>query len=178
MTAYRRCKGALLAAAMTATISLPAAAQDAGVALSECRDLAGVYLSANYNKRPGPKKVVSRSLLTFGADGAVGFDNSAAGGGEAFAPFSGGQGAWRCVSAERGAIRFRATVLDFTLTTPDWPTQRIGRLDIDGGYDVEAKAMSGQMTLSFVPFDADPLDLASQQDAATGPFIAIRITAQ
>jgi hypothetical protein len=178
MTGYYLLKGGLLAAAVTAAISLPAAGQEAGVALSECRDLVGVYMSANYNKRPGPKKIVSRSLLTFGPDGEVGFDDSAMAGGQVFAPFSGGQGAWRCMSAEGGTIRFKATILDFTLATTDWPTQRIGRLDVDGGYDKAAATMSGQMTLSFAPFDADPLDPAVLQDSASGPFDAIRITAQ
>ncbi len=147
-------------------------------ALSECKDLVGVYLSANYNKQPGPKQVVSRSLLTFGPDGEVGFDDSAEAGGQSFAPFSGGQGAWRCISAENGVIRFRATILDFTLATVDWPTQRIGRLDVDGAYDAAADTMSGRMTLSFAPFDANPLDTAVQQDTAAGPFDAIRITAE
>ncbi|MCB1487547.1 MAG: hypothetical protein KDJ88_08820 [Bauldia sp.] len=176
MTAHRL---TWLVAAVAAVIApaVPAAAQEAGVPLSDCGALVGVYITQNYNKHPGPKRVVSRSLLTFAADGAVAFDDSAEGGGPGYAPFSGGQGAWTCVAAEDGTLRFRAVVLDFTLASIHWPEPRIGRLDLDGAYDTAAGTMSGSATLSFAPFDADPLDRANLRDGATGPFDAMRITA-
>ena len=178
MNAHRRGLGwpAAIVVAATAPV-IPAMAQEGGVALSDCGALVGVYVTRNYNKHPGPKRVVSRSLLTFAADGAVAFDDSAEGGGPGYAPFSGGQGAWTCVSAEDGTLHFKAVILDFTLASIHWPEPRIGRVDIDGVYDISAAAMTGTATLSFAPFDADPLDTGSLQDSATGPFDAMRITA-
>ena len=76
MNAHRRGLGWPAAIIVAATApAIPAMAQEGGVALSDCGALVGVYVTRNYNKHPGPKRVVSRSLLTFAADGAVAFDD-------------------------------------------------------------------------------------------------------
>ncbi len=142
-----------------------------GQPLSACAGAVGAYLTTNPGKEP------SRTLLSLTADGLVLSADSGQGGGQGFAPFTGGHGAWRCVAAEAGGLQIRATILDFTLPTVDWPNQRIGRLDIDATVDTAKDTMSGTMTLLLAPLDDDPFIAAELTEDAGGTFSAIRITA-
>jgi len=161
----------LAAAAIAAMVAGAARAEDAGQPLSACAGAVGAYLTTNPGKEP------SRSLISLSADGLVLFDDSGQGGGMGFAPFTGGHGAWRCVTADDGGLKLSATILDFTLATVDWPNQRIGRLDIAATVDAANGTMSGTMTLLSAPLDGDPLAATGLEKVAGGTFDAVRITA-
>jgi len=139
--------------------------------LTDCAGVVGAWLTNNPGKEP------SRSLITLTSDGLVLFADSGQGGGAGFAPFSGGHGAWRCVSAATGSLEISAAIYDFTLPTVDWPNQQIGRLDIAATVDPEKATMSGKETLYVAPLDGDPLGNAKLVEDAEGAFTAVRITA-
>ena len=165
-----------IAVAATVLGAQSAGAQDSGIPLSKCLDAVGTYLTINYVKDESGK-FISRSLISLTNGGHAFFTDSGEAGQPGFAPFSGGRGAWRCVSNEKGVTRFLATVLDFTFITPSTPTQLIGRLDIDGSFDADAKKLSGTMTLYLVPIDGDPLKRSNLKEGATGKFEARKVIA-
>jgi hypothetical protein len=108
------------------------------------------------DRKPAPpvepeSKFMSRSLISFIPGGLVFFTDTGQEGEADFAPFTAGQGGWRC---EKG--RMRATILDFTLPK-EGGKQQIGRLDLDVGYNAKTKRMSGDGTLYLIPLDADPM---------------------
>ncbi|HET7716642.1 MAG TPA: hypothetical protein VFK86_13545 [Bauldia sp.] len=172
----RQAAGALIAGAVAVIVVGQARAQESGQPLAACAEAVGAYLSANHGKEAG-NAFASRSLLSLSADGLVTFADSGQGGGEGFAPFTGGQGAWRCLASDAGSLRLSATILDFTLATPDWPNHRIGRLDIDATVEATKGTMNGTMTLLMAPFDGDPFTAAELVPDAAGPFDAVRIVA-
>ena len=103
--------------------------------------------------------------------------DSGQGGGQGFAPFTGGHGAWRCVAADADGLHLSATILDFTLPTVDWPKQQIGRLDVAATVDPAKGTMSGKETLLVAAIDDDPIANAKLVEDAEGQFTAVRITA-
>jgi len=151
-------------------------AQNAGLPLSKCLDAVGTYLSTNFAK-DGSNKFISRSLISLTNGGHAFFTDSGEAGEPGFGPFSGGRGAWRCMSNENGVARFLATVLDFTFVTPSTRKQLIGRLDIDGSFDVSTAKLSGTMTLYFVPIGGDPLMQSDLKKSAEGAFEAQKVRA-
>ena len=107
------------------------------------------------DRKPAPPvepetKFVSRSLISVVPGGLVFFTDTGQEGEADFAPFTAGQGAWRC---EKG--RMRATILDFTL--PKEGGKQLGRLDLDVGYNSKTKRVSGEGTLYLLPLDTDPM---------------------
>jgi hypothetical protein len=133
-------------------------------------------LSTNFAK-DGSNKFISRSLISLTNGGHAFFTDSGEAGEPGFGPFSGGRGAWRCMSNENGVARFLATVLDFTFATPSIPKQLIGRLDIDGSFDVSTAKLSGTMALYFVPIGGDPLMQSDLKKSAEGAFEAQKVRA-
>jgi hypothetical protein len=164
------------AAGAAAAVAVGADAQE-GLPLSACEAAVGAYLTMNRGKEGDATSFESRSLIALAGDGIALLDDSGQGGGQGFAPFTGGQGAWRCVSAAGGTLRISATLIDFTLATVDWPNQRIGRLDIDATVDAAAATISGTMTLFILPLDADPAEAGPPAPDAAGPFDGQRIKA-
>jgi hypothetical protein len=150
--------------------------EEAALPLDECLDAVGTYLTTNpASDQPGG--FASRSLISLTNGGHSFFTDSGQEGGAGFAPFTEGRGAWRCVSHDGNVTRLRATIIDFTLVTADWPTQHIGRLDIDATYDKDAGKLSGTLALSLAPIDADPMNEADLKKIADGPFDGYKITA-
>ena len=80
-------------------------------------------------------------------------------------------------AADAGSLHLSATILDFTLPTVDWPSQRIGRLDIDATVDTAKGGMSGTMKLFLAELDDDPIADAKLVEDAEGQFTGVRITA-
>lgn len=158
------------AAALAALVGGSALAQE-GRPLADCAGAVGAWLTINPGKEP------SRSLMTLTGDGLVLFADSGQGGGQGFGPFTGGHGAWRCVSAAAGSLEISASIYDFTLPTVDWPNQQIGRLDIAATVDPDKGTISGKETLFTAPLDGDPLGNAKLVEDAEGEFTAVRITA-
>jgi len=163
-------------AAATCLSATSAGAQGPGLPLSKCFDAVGTYLTMNYAKDEGGQ-FISRSLISLTNGGHAFFTDSGEAGEPGFGPFSGGRGAWRCLSNEKGVTRFVATVLDFTFITPSTPKQQIGRLDIGGSFDAAAEKLSGTMTLYLVPIDGDPLKESELKASATGKFEAQKVIA-
>jgi hypothetical protein len=168
------------ACALSVASGLPfgaaARAQDSDVPLSDCLDAVGTYLTNNKAK-DGSGDFASRSLISLTNGGHAFLTDSDQGGSAGFAPFTEGQGAWRCVANNAGVAQFRATVIDFTLVTPDWADKHIGRLDIEGTYDSRARKLSGTMTLYFVSLSGNPMNQADLKKAAGGSFDGYKITA-
>ncbi len=162
---------AFVAGALAALVVGPALAQEEGRPLADCAGAVGAWLTDNPGKEP------SRTLISLTTDGLVLSADSGEGGGVGFAPFTGAHGAWRCLAADGDAIRLSATILDFTLSTVDWPNQQIGRLDIAATVDTKTGAMSGTMKLYLAELDDDPIADAKLAVDAEGQFSAIRITA-
>ena len=127
-----------------------------------CRYLAGTYLSKNVAKGGG--SVISRSLISLDPSGIALFTDSGEGGEAGFAPFTDGRGTWECLPGEDGALKARATTLDFTEPTAENPKAGIGRLDFEFTADKESDALLGSATLYLVPLDADPLDEDALKD--------------
>lgn len=127
-----------------------------------CRHLAGTYLTKNVAKGGG--SVISRSLISLDPSGIALFTDSGEGGEAGFAPFTDGRGTWQCLPGEDGALKARATTLDFTEPTAENPKAEIGRLDFEFTADKEGDALSGSATLYLVPLDADPLDEDALKD--------------
>jgi hypothetical protein len=152
-----------------------ASSQALELPLSDCLAAVGTYLTANRDQSGGDD-FVSRSLLSITNGGHMFFTDSGQGGEPGYAPFSDGRGAWRCVSNEDGVTRFVGSVLDFTYP-PAGEQQRIGRLDIDAYFTQATEALSGTMTLYFVPVDGDPLDPARLDEDGTGSFTGKRVEA-
>jgi hypothetical protein len=127
-----------------------------------CRMAVGTYLTENTPKGESGK-VTSRSLLSLGVAHLALFTDSGEGGETGFAPFTDGRGSWICEPGEDGgAIRIKATTLDFT--SPKAGEAGIGRLDFDLAFDEKEKSVSGTATLYLLPLDGDPLDPASLKD--------------
>lgn len=127
-----------------------------------CRRLAGTYLTKNVAKGVGG--VISRSLISLDPSGIALFTDSGEGGAAGFAPFTDGRGTWQCLPGEDGALRARATTLDFTEPTAEHPKAEIGRLDFELAAEPGSDALSGSATLYLVPLDADPLDESVLKD--------------
>lgn len=127
-----------------------------------CRRLAGTYLTKNVAKGAGG--VISRSLISLDPSGIALFTDSGEGGAAGFAPFTDGRGTWQCLPGEDGALRARATTLDFTEPTAEHPKAEIGRLDFELAAEPGSDALSGSATLYLVPLDADPLDESVLKD--------------
>lgn len=127
-----------------------------------CRRLAGTYLTKNVTKGAGG--VISRSLISLDPSGIALLTDSGEGGAAGFAPFTDGRGTWQCLPGEDGALRARATTLDFTEPTAEHPKAEIGRLDFELAAEPGSDALSGSATLYLVPLDADPLDESVLKD--------------
>ena len=138
-----------LALAAGLTLLIP---PDGQAAEPSCAGATGTYLTKNAAESGN---YTSRSLLSFAEGGLALFADSGEGGEKGFAPFSDGQGAWRCVAGDEEHAEIHATTLDFTLATPR--KAQIGRLDFDLRYDAATKRISGTATLHLVPLDEDPL---------------------
>lgn len=108
--------------------------------------------------------VISRSLISLDPSGIALFTDSGEGGAAGFAPFTDGRGTWQCLPGEDGALRARATTLDFTEPTAEHPKAEIGRLDFELAAEPGSDALSGSATLYLVPLDADPLDESVLKD--------------
>jgi uncharacterized protein (TIGR02246 family) len=117
-----------------------------------CRELAGTYLTRN----SAGGGFTSRSLLSFDRGGLVFFGDSGGGGELSYAPFSSGQGAWRCVTNGE-ATEARAIVLDFTFPKAGNGTAQIGRLDFQLVYKPETGGIEGTAILYFMPLESEPL---------------------
>src|SRR5262245_5749933 len=111
----------LLAPGIVAAMVASTALAQEGQPLAACAKAVGAWLTTNPGKEP------SRTLLSLTADGLVLSADSGQGGASNFAPFTGGHGAWRCVTSDAGSLRLNATIVDFTIATADWPEQRIAR---------------------------------------------------
>lgn len=142
--------------------------------LSACSDAVGTFLTTNTNPESG--REVGRSLISIANGGHFFLIDSNEGGGEGFAPFTGGSGAWRCESDEAGKLRILATVLDITHETADFPEQTIARLDYDATYDEASGTLAADVKLYFVPIDANPMDPASLKDPIPNRITGIRVT--
>ena len=153
-----------LAAAMM--VCLPAAGEDAPEEIAACLGAVGTYLTRNVADGGDLGSFTSRSLLSFTNGGHVFFTDSGEAGGDTFAPFSDGRGAWRCISSEDGIETFVAVIVDFTFTDAAQTDQSIGRLDFALSYDERTRGLSGTGTLGFVAFDGDPMD-GTQVSGAT-----------
>jgi ketosteroid isomerase-like protein len=121
-----------------------------------CRDLIGTYLTKNGGEGEETGSITSRSLISFDRSGQVLFNDSGEAGEASYAPFSGAQGAWRCIS-EGDAVKARATVLDFTFPKVGEASAQIGRLDFELNYSAKAKGIEGKATLYLMPLQSDPL---------------------
>jgi ketosteroid isomerase-like protein len=117
-----------------------------------CRELAGTYLTKN----SAGGGFTSRSLLSFDRGGLVFFSDSGGGGELSYAPFSSGQGTWRCVS-NGDATEARAIVLDFTFPKAGGESAQIGRLDFQLVYKPETDRIEGTALLYFMPLESEPL---------------------
>jgi hypothetical protein len=117
-------------------------------AADPCRDVAGTYLTT-INDIEGV--FASRGLVTFTADGAFLVGDSGQGGSPGvYEPFSLGQGSWACDAAGPGAVKVKATALNFTL--PDSNARRaLGRVDYEATLDPEGLTISGTVALRFTP---------------------------
>ncbi|HEX2447027.1 MAG TPA: DUF4440 domain-containing protein [Methyloceanibacter sp.] len=129
-----------------------------------CRRLVGTYLTKNVAKGVGVESVISRSIISLDRSGLALFTDSGEGGEAGFAPFTDGRGTWRCLRGEDGAVKARATTLDFTLPTAEHPAAGIGRLDFEFAADPGTHALSGTARLYLVPLGSDPLDEAALKD--------------
>lgn len=139
----------LIASAILAT---PAMAQDAELPVHACGAAVGTFLLSD---APNGGEITTRSLLLLTNGGHAEFVDSGQWGGEDYAPFSDALGRWECLSAEGEDPRFRAVVLDFTF--PDEGPQQIGRVDMEGTYDLATGELTVTALLSFFPLDGDPL---------------------
>jgi hypothetical protein len=163
---------AILASPMGA---VPGGAQDAGLPLPNCFDAVGTYLTSNHTG-DDTSLFISRSLLSITNDGHAFFTDSAEGGGPGYGPFTGGRGAWRCLSGESGETRFKAIILDFTFAAASNPNQQIGRLDIEGTVDTSTGKLTGRMDLSFAPLEGDPMNPADLKAAGWAGIDGDKIT--
>lgn len=171
LASYRRIL--LLAAAHLGLVASSAWADV--VPLEACGDAAGSYLTRNSATIDGRRSVVGRSLITLTKDGQVFLTDSNEAGIFTFAPFTDGQGTWRCVADRRGRLHVRAIVLDFTEATAD-PEQRIGRVDYDLTYHARTDTLRAKATLAFAPIDGDPLDRDVFEDPFDFSFRGTRVT--
>jgi hypothetical protein len=144
--------------------------------LSACFDAVGTYLTTNINPING--KIVGRSLISLTNGGHFFLTDSNEGGDAGYAPFTEGRGAWRCLSDEAGKLHMRATVLDMTHKTTDFPEQKIVRLDYDATYDEAGGMLNADVKLYFMPIDADPMDASSLNEPIPNQISGIRVTAQ
>ena len=161
-------------AAVTCFAALGATAQEPSLPISDCLSLVGTYLTDDTDDTDTQ---TARSLISITNGGHAFFTDSGEQGSADFAPFGDARGAWRCISNDDGGVQFKAIVLDFTQTTPDFPNQQIGRLDITGTFDADNGRLSGTMALHFFPLDGDPLgDIDSDPDFS-GEYTAVRVTA-
>ena len=134
-------------------------AERGGGRLGPCRDLVGTFLTTN-TAEGGFR---SRSLLTFDRGGLVLFTDSGEAGEGGYAPFSGGQGTWRCVTSAE-AVEARAIVLDFTLPKAGEASAQIGRLDFQLTYKPETQRIEGTAILYLVPLKDEPLKVGTLGD--------------
>jgi hypothetical protein len=143
--------------------------------LSACFKAVGTFLTTNTNPDRGDE-VVGRSLISLTNGGHMLFTDSNEGGEAEWAPFTDGRGAWRCVSDDSGKFHILATLLDFTVKTAEFPEQKIARLDFDATYDEASDTLDSDVTLYFIPFDANPMDKANLKEAIRNRMVGIRVT--
>ena len=161
-----------LATALSCSGALSASAADEE--LSACFDAVGTFLTTNLG---ADGVVVGRSLISITNGGHFLLTDSNEGGGQDFASFSDGRGAWRCESDADGKAHILATVLDFTHKTEAYPDQTIARLDYDATYDAESATLRADVSLYFVPIDANPMDAAMLGDPIPNKITGIRVKA-
>lgn len=142
--------------------------------LSACIDAVGTFLTTNLG---ADGEVVGRSLISLTNGGHIFLTDSNEGGATHFASFSDGRGAWRCESDAEGKAHILATVLDFTHKTEAFPNQTIARLDYDASYDAGTDTLSAEVSLYFVPIDANPMDAAMLKDPVPNKITGIRVKA-
>lgn len=159
-----------LAAVLGGTVSGFAADEP----LSACFDAVGTFLTTNTNPDRGGQEI-GRSLISLTNGGHFFLTDSNEGGEAGFAPFTEGRGAWRCESDEAGELHILATVLDFTHKTEAFPQQSIARLDYDATYDEASGQLSADVTLYFMPIDANPMDEANLKDPIRNQITGIRV---
>lgn len=142
--------------------------------LSACIDAVGTFLTTNVGAEG---TVVGRSLISLTDGGHFFLTDSNEGGSTNFASFSDGYGAWRCESAAEGKAHILAVVLDFTHKSEAHPNQTMARLDYDAVYDAATDTLSADVSLYFVPIDANPMDTALLKDAVPNKITGVRVRA-
>ena len=142
--------------------------------VSACIEAVGTFPTTNVG---ADGTVVGRSLISLTNGGHFFLTDSNEGGGADFASFSDGRGAWRCVSDADGQAHVMATVLDFTHKTEAHPNQTMARLDYDATYDAGTDTLNADVSLYFVPINANPMDMAALGDPIPNKITGIRVTA-
>ena len=144
--------------------------------LSACFDAVGTFLTTNL--APDDGRIVGRSLIALTNGGHFFLTDSNEGGDPNFALFTDGRGTWRCVSDEQGSAHIVASALDFTHNTAAHPEQMIVRLDYDLSYDAGSDTIRADVTLYFMPINANPMDAANLHDGIGNMITGIRVTAR
>lgn len=142
--------------------------------LSDCIDAVGTFLTTNLG---ADGRIVGRSLISVTNGGHFFLTDSNEGGSTNFASFSDGHGAWRCASDADGKAHILATVLDFTHKTEAHPEQTMARLDYNATYDARTDTLSADVSLYFLPIDANPMDALMLKDPVPNKITGIRVKA-
>jgi ketosteroid isomerase-like protein len=124
--------------------------------IGPCRALVGTYLTKNSSEGGATGSFTSRSLISFDRGGQAFFNDSGEAGEASYAPFSSGQGVWRCVPQD-GSVTARAIVFDFTFPKAGQAPAQIGRLDLLLTYDAKTQGVVGTGLLYLLPLTSEPL---------------------
>ena len=151
-----------------------AAAQSAGAAHSDCASAVGTFLVSMAGRGTGDS-VTSRGLLSLSSDGQATLIDANQDGITGFAPYSVADGAWACVSSDGDSVEVSVLMLHFTFITGDFPTQQIGRVDVDASIDASQESLSGTLDFSLVPIDGNPLEQTDAAPALSGPITGQKI---
>lgn len=165
-----------LAMATMASIGLQASAQNTGASPTDCPDAVGTFLVSMAGRGPDDS-VTSRGLLSLSGDGQATLIDANQEGVSGFAPYSSAGGAWTCVSSDEDGTEVSVLMLHFTFVTGAFPTQQIGRVDIDASIDPSQASLSGTLGFSLMAIDGDPLAQTNTAPVLSGPIIGQKIVA-
>jgi hypothetical protein len=152
-------------------LTTPAIAQDADLPVEACAAAVGTFLLSDATDTD---EATTRSLFLLTNGGHAEFVDSGQWGGNGYAPFSDALGSWVCLSEAGENPQLRAVVLDFTFAEEG--DQQIGRLDIEGTFDLDTGQLTLTALLSFFPLDGDPLT-GPADDAEPFTVVGQKITA-
>ena len=122
----------------------------------DCGALLGTYLTKKIDTSGVDKGVSGRTLLSLAENGSAIMTDSAQGGIKGYQAFGMMQGVWRCEAGGEGAMRFHATLVDFSYPDGNDPDAKIARVEISGAVDATSGTLKGRTAINIFPLFDDP----------------------